>query len=935
MDPVTAVGLAAAIAQFLEVGAKTIKRLSDFHDNLDEIPQAFRRVKTKLPLIVNGLDKVKDQAVAGAFEPATAASLAGVVKECCQAADELNVLLEKALPSTTSSRWEKTKKAFVSLALEEKINTLDSAITEYISVLEFHHVIWLTGSVELRSPPEERSKHFWLVPFDRNSSFVGRDAVFDALDQAFTVKEGSQPKAALCGFGGIGKSQIALEYCFRVGGKKSVFWVNAATAARFQNSFNLIANHCGLTDRNDSTTDRAMTVHDWLQYQYEKPWVMVIDNVDDSKSLFEDHVSSGNTLWSCLPQSPRGTLLFTTRSQDVGRRVTNSSPRGLIKVPKLYEEEALRLVKTRIEQESSHDDQLIRRLAEELEHIPLALTQALAYISAREITIADYLDEYHRSDATQLKLLAFDFTDHGRQEESLVSVARTWSISFKAIAKQNRHAANLLYLMSFFQYQSIPLFLVQDIEYDNRDHEGNLIREAITEDDFADALDILRAYSFVNINGDRPRQTLSTHRLVQLTTRWWLGNDGIEEVNNWAFLALRSVLHRFPSLQSIGTGDYWASCELLLPHSDLVLKYSFTNVDEKLQKEIDLERARLLIAIGNYHFVTGAYYEAKPYFEEALRIRTGLLGEGHLETMDVMNALVWLLGCNAFDGRDAVELGERLLRIKIETLGQDDPDTIENQSGVARALYNAGQTARSVAMQRDAVERSQRISGRHHPNTLGYMGHLAFFLIDIGDVTEASALLREVCKEHEMEKLCGEKHPTLLAFQHNLAYALTLLPETREEGLNLLRHVLQVETDIFGIDHHHTLATAQIVISTLRNDGQALEALKLANEILTQCESGTWRSNKSSQELVSHIKSLKVDIEAEIANESCCSKGGSDEGGSMNQALNDPRTDRGDSENDRDVLALQQIIAQRWKAYKMITKRGVANWKAAVKSMAE
>ncbi|KAK4652347.1 hypothetical protein QC762_610345 [Podospora pseudocomata] len=67
MDPVIAVGLAAAIVQFIEVGSKTIKGLSDFHGILDEIPRAFRHAKAKLPLIVSGLDKIKDPAIAGVF----------------------------------------------------------------------------------------------------------------------------------------------------------------------------------------------------------------------------------------------------------------------------------------------------------------------------------------------------------------------------------------------------------------------------------------------------------------------------------------------------------------------------------------------------------------------------------------------------------------------------------------------------------------------------------------------------------------------------------------------------------------------------------------------------------------------------------------------------------------------------------------------------
>lgn len=198
----------------------------------------------------------------------------------------------------------------MSLVLDKKINTLESATKQHINVLEFHHVVWLIGSGESKSSPDDnKSNPFWLVPFDRNLSFVGRDSIVENIDQAFTGKEGSQPKASLCGLGGIGKSQIALEYCCRARGKLSVFWIHAATATRPQEFFTLIANHCGLTER----SDKVMIVHDWLQYQYKNPWIMVMDNVDDPKSLFQDHVSSDKTLWGCIARKPRGRLLFNNK----------------------------------------------------------------------------------------------------------------------------------------------------------------------------------------------------------------------------------------------------------------------------------------------------------------------------------------------------------------------------------------------------------------------------------------------------------------------------------------------------------------------------------------------------------------------------------------------------------------------------------------------
>lgn len=62
----------------------------------------------------------------------------------------------------------------------------------------------------VEEPPPYRQAIFWLVPHGRNASFVGRDAVFQRIDEELTVKEGVQPKAALCGLGGIGYVDLSV-----------------------------------------------------------------------------------------------------------------------------------------------------------------------------------------------------------------------------------------------------------------------------------------------------------------------------------------------------------------------------------------------------------------------------------------------------------------------------------------------------------------------------------------------------------------------------------------------------------------------------------------------------------------------------------------------------------------------------------------------------
>ncbi len=48
------------------------------------------------------------------------------------------------------------------------------------------------------------TKAIIMIPYKRNAHFVGRKDIFDELDGIFTSAQDSQPKAALCGLGGVG-----------------------------------------------------------------------------------------------------------------------------------------------------------------------------------------------------------------------------------------------------------------------------------------------------------------------------------------------------------------------------------------------------------------------------------------------------------------------------------------------------------------------------------------------------------------------------------------------------------------------------------------------------------------------------------------------------------------------------------------------------------
>ncbi|KAF4456185.1 short-chain dehydrogenase, partial [Fusarium austroafricanum] len=489
MDPVTGIGLAAAVIQLIEVSAKITKRLAEFSSaNLENgPPKSFRNIMTTLPLITDGLQNLHNNF--NRVPSQTQDSLRPVVTKCLSDVEELNRILDKALPSPDASRWERKRKALASFRYDKKVDEISRAINKYLDALNFYQLSGISQNntsqnLDIESLSLEE-KTYWLVPFDRNASFVGREGIFEEIHKAFNVDQGVQPKAALHGLGGIGKSQIALEYSYRRRQQDatcSIFWCNAATVARFEQSLGRIAIECGLASAGNADTDGPELVKHWLETRYKGRWLMVIDNIDDKDVFFTQTMKSGKTISGCIPHCANGSLLFTTRNREVAFDVlTQTHP---IVIKEMDKEEGLKLAKKRLPKETSED--LIIQLLEVLEFIPLAITQASAFIGKRGKTVQYYLQEYQKSDTTRAKLLSYEFSDHGRQSNSMESVAKTWIISFEGIRQSNPRASELLCVMSFLQHHGVPGFLLR---YQDED-----------EFDFKDAISLLESYAFIDAN---------------------------------------------------------------------------------------------------------------------------------------------------------------------------------------------------------------------------------------------------------------------------------------------------------------------------------------------------------------------------------------------------------------------------------------------------
>jgi len=64
----------------------------------------------------------------------------------------------------------------------------------------------------------------WNVPHQRNRNFIGRDQLLDAMHQALSSGQTAALTQALSGLGGIGKTQLVVEYAYRHAADYVLVW---------------------------------------------------------------------------------------------------------------------------------------------------------------------------------------------------------------------------------------------------------------------------------------------------------------------------------------------------------------------------------------------------------------------------------------------------------------------------------------------------------------------------------------------------------------------------------------------------------------------------------------------------------------------------------------------------------------------------------------
>jgi tetratricopeptide (TPR) repeat protein len=561
----------------------------------------------------------------------------------------------------------------------------------------------------------------WQVPYRRNPFFVGREDMLsqmhDNLMRHSTTHE-VLPQV-LSGLGGIGKTQLAIEYAYRHREEYHwVFWLRADTRDSFIADITSVLELLSLAKGDEQDQHIIMfSFKHWLVMHSQ--WLLILDNVDDVQVVDD-----------LLPTS-KGHILLTTRVQAL--------PFGQnIEVKEMKREEGMLFLLRRagllepnasldaVSQEDRADAQAI---VDKVRGLPLALDQAGAYI--REVGCS--VSEYRRLFADEKRHRQELLSRRGRfPSDHPESVTSTFLLSFQRIEQANPAAADLLRFFAFLSPDTIPEELIQG----GLEELGATLQKLPAEPlQINEAIVKLRNYSLVH--RDRDSQAFTIHRLVQIVIRNMMDEDMRRQ---WAERTVRAVYRVFP--------DWKVSkrllCRRLFPQAQICFEL-ITQWEMKFP-----EAASLLHRAARYlRKSPQRYREAELFGLQALKIQEEVLGKEHVDVAETLYGLaVTYEYLNKYQQSES--FFRRAIAIREHIFGQQAPETLRVLNSLGYMYFKQKKYDEAASLYQQSLAFGEQVPGANDKvATSTSLNNLALVYSQQEKYDEAEALYKRALEIRE------------------------------------------------------------------------------------------------------------------------------------------------------------------------------------------
>ncbi|MFD0684435.1 FxSxx-COOH system tetratricopeptide repeat protein [Actinomadura fibrosa] len=706
------------------------------------------------------------------------------------------------------------------------------------------------------SVPTRARRPIWCreIPF-RNPHFTGRERALATLYERLTSASGgkasgevttallSQPTTPLYGLGGVGKTEIAAEYCHRYSSEYDlVWWIGAEQEDTIRDGLVALGHQMGLPDFRAQERDySAQVVLDALRagQPYDR-WLLVFDNATQPE-VVSKYVPQGT-----------GHVILTSRVTEWRRSLRTDG----IEVAEFDLPETVDFLRKRVELLRPSDDQVeekarleqAERLAQALDNLPLAAEHAAAFLVETGTPIEEYLAQYARN-AHELFGQDVDiYYPH--------AVATTWSVSRGTIS---READSLFQLLAFFSPEPVSEeLLVQPNRAPSLPGPLSMVVGDLQE--YRRAARELARFSLVKIFG--VRNVVQMHRVVQAVTRGRLEREDAE-----AAAEFRAAVHTLLAASDPGSPD--------LEENDPIYERSRHHLmpSGALQSPDRLVRALIINQVRRMH-LRGGYSESLSLGEAALGSWRTLFGQDDLQTLSVSVEVAWaLLRSNRLEearqlivdtlervrsshgeSHDVYLRGARVHGTCLRTLGRfneayehdaqmlpvyerelrgEHLETWTLRNNIALDLRCLGRYSEALEMDELTLTGRERLLGPIHADTLTSRWAVARDLRQLGRYEESLDLLRRINQTQEDKNEPYHYGRLLVLADQSVALRrMGYHKEAHHEGLE----ALQQHRSTLGPEHRQTLLVATNLVNDYRLTDDLGAAQKLGEETLALWE---------------------------------------------------------------------------------------------------
>lgn len=640
---------------------------------------------------------------------------------------------------------------------------------------------------------ENGKKATWNLPRQDNV-FIGRKDLLEELNnlplQYNSAKEKPLIVHVCTGLGGIGKTQLALHYAHHT---KEPYtfkaWFLAEDLQQLQYSYLEFAKALGYIEEKSNKENVISYVKDWLSKH--PGWLIIFDEVKNYQEIEP-----------FLPESG-GRIIITSRHRNWPYKFK------ALPVDVMSEQEATSLITVLTKrQETESESASVKELSHTLGFLPLALSQAAAYIQQNQISIPEYLELYKKH---EIKLL----TENISPDVYSRTVAITWDVTFTTILEKTQKLnkpsmeLELLNAIAFLGSDNISESLL--LTWLKTAHPDILEPDLILHK----LLNQLWQYSLIDKDD---KSNVSMHRIVQAAVRhkYQQNQNSLDTSEKseysrlsleWYNILLQAVHKEFIREENILEQEKRQD-NLLVSLQSLVKHYKLFLGNQRSDKLADIYNDMGVVFSRRREGKT-----AKFYHEQAYDILNQYYGKDHIK---VAKTLFYL-------GRSHRVLEDRKAKEFLEqALGIQQKFYPENKFEIALTLIELGNAFGDLGNPKEKKELLERalpiIENKMGIDAypIGSIFHgLARACTDLGDFNLATAYFKKSLKIRE--KCYGAEHPLVSVTLHNLANNYLEL-ENYKEALALYEKALKIKKHYYGIDNPE-------IAYTLNGMGRAYLAL--------------------------------------------------------------------------------------------------------------